>query len=150
MKKLARSLFFYQSNRIKERKRVLLAQYLPPRLMASSTHCWEKKSENKCINLQPLHLPLAWNSIVEWGEINSEGAFLFLFKNDSKKSDIIYSWSPMWHPLLNLDKTILSQKYGNPLSKASIYGSLIKSSLYISLIPGTSCTEGSVYTLHAL
>ena len=46
MKKLARSHFL--SQRIK-RKRVLLAQYLPPRLMASSSdHCWEK-TENASI-----------------------------------------------------------------------------------------------------
>ena len=40
------------------------------------------------------------------------------------------------HPLMNLVNTTLSQKYGVPYLKVSIYGSVLKSSLYISLIPG--------------
>ena len=41
----------------------------------------------------------------------------------------------MRHPLMNLVNTTLSQKYGDPQLKVSIYGSVLKSSLYISLIP---------------
>ena len=41
----------------------------------------------------------------------------------------------MWHPLINLVNTTLSQKHGDPQLKGSIYGSVPKSSLYISSIP---------------
>ena len=36
----------------------------------------------------------------------------------------------MRHPLMNLVNTTLSQKYGDPKLKVSIYGSVLKSSLY--------------------
>ena len=42
----------------------------------------------------------------------------------------------MRHPLMNLVNTTLPQKYGDPLLKVSIYGSVLKCSLYTPMIAG--------------